>query len=202
MINKFFGFKLGQTQKYTESGERIPVTMVKVEPMTVISPWQFGFGIKKHINKPLAGLLKKAGIQKNLRFLREIRGEKGEEGIEKGEAGSEIKITDVFKNGDKVSVTGISKGKGFAGVVKRHGFHGGPKTHGQSDRERAPGSIGQTTTPGRVYKGKRMAGKMGNERVTIKGLEVFDIDEEKKILYIKGLVPGNKNGVLEIVKIP
>ena len=152
MINKFFGFKLGQTQKYTESGERIPVTMVKVDPMTVISPWQFGFGISKHINKPMAGLLKKTGLKIKPRFLREIRDEKGK-------VGSEIKIADVFKNGDKVSVTGTSKGKGFAGVVKRHGFHGGPKTHGQSDRERAPGSIGQTTTPGRVYKAKEWPGK-------------------------------------------
>lgn len=199
MLNKFFGFKIGQTQKYTESGERIPVTMVKAEPMTVVSSRQLGFGIKKHINKPLSGVLKKAGVEKNLRFLREIRppfakASGGEE------AGNEIKITDVFKNGDKVSVTGTSKGKGFAGVVKRHGFHGGPRTHGQSDRERAPGSIGQTTTPGRVYKGKRMAGKMGNERVTVKGLEVFNIDSEKNILYIKGLVPGNKGGVVEILK--
>lgn len=205
-MDTFFGIKTGQTQKYTESGERIPVTMVKVEPLIITQlkttekdgyqSWQLGFGIKKHITKPILEHLKKAGVQKNLRFLREIK----ETGNETRELGKEIKIEEIFKAGDKVKVTGTSKGKGFAGVVKRHGFHGGPKTHGQSDRERAPGSIGQTTTPGRVYRGKRMAGKMGNDRITTKGLQVFNIDTEKNTLYIKGLVPGNKGGVVEITK--
>ena len=102
--------------------------------------------------------------------------------------------------GDKVTVTGTSKGKGFAGVVKRHGFSGGPRTHGQSDRERSPGSIGQTTTPGRVYRGKRMAGRMGNDRVTLRKLEVIAIDGEKNLLTLKGLVPGGANGLLLISK--
>lgn len=103
--------------------------------------------------------------------------------------------------GDKVKVTGISKGKGFAGVVKRWKFAGGPRTHGQSDRERAPGSIGQTTTPGRVYKGKKMAGRMGGKRITIKGLKVVEIKPEENILVVKGLVPGNKGGMLKISKL-
>ena len=112
--------------------------------------------------------------------------------------GEVINATEVFKPGDVIDVTGISKGKGFAGVVKRHHFKGGPRTHGQSDRERAPGSIGQTTTPGRVYKGKRMAGRMGHERVTIKNLEIVEVIPEKNILLIKGAVPGARNSLLII----
>jgi len=103
--------------------------------------------------------------------------------------------------GDKVKVTGTSKGKGFAGVVKRWHFAGGPRTHGQSDRERAPGSIGQTTTPGRVYKGKKMAGRMGGKKVTVKGLKVVEVKPEEKLLVIKGLIPGNKGGLVKINKI-
>lgn len=103
--------------------------------------------------------------------------------------------------GDKVKITGISKGKGFAGVIKRWKFAGGPRTHGQSDRERAPGSIGQSTTPGRVYKGKHMAGRMGGKQVTVKNLKVMEIKPEEKLLILKGLVPGNKKGKLKISKI-
>lgn len=116
-------------------------------------------------------------------------------------AGKESKLNELFKQGDFVFVTGISKGKGFAGVVKRYRFKGGPRTHGQSDRERAPGSIGSTTTPGRVLKGKRMAGRLGHQRVTVKNLLVAKIDTEKNILYVKGAVPGIKKGVVEIKKI-
>lgn len=105
-----------------------------------------------------------------------------------------------LKAGDVIKVTGISKGKGFAGVVKRHHFKGGPRTHGQSDRERAPGSIGQTTTPGRVYKGKRMAGRMGQDRVTIRNLQIVDIDSSKNLIFIKGLVPGPKRNTISIIK--
>lgn len=111
------------------------------------------------------------------------------------------KLDEILQIGDKVKVTGLSKGKGFAGVVKRWRFAGGPRTHGQSDRERAPGSIGQTTTPGRVYKGKRMAGRMGGDRITIRGLKIVAIDNEQKILTIKGLIPGNKKGKVTIVKL-
>ena len=116
-----------------------------------------------------------------------------------------VKVGDVvdvslFKEGDMVDVTGVSKGKGFAGVVKRHGFAGGPKTHGQSDRHRHPGSIGSTTSPGRVFKGMRMAGHMGNERVTVRHLEVFEADAERNLLLVKGAVPGSRNGLLLIRK--
>jgi large subunit ribosomal protein L3 len=106
----------------------------------------------------------------------------------------------LFKEGDLVNITGISKGKGFAGVVKRHGFAGGPKTHGQSDRHRAPGSIGATTSPGRVLKGTRMAGHMGNNRVTARHLQVYKADPEHNLLLVKGAVPGARNGLLLIVK--
>ncbi|MBI3559301.1 50S ribosomal protein L3 [Candidatus Gottesmanbacteria bacterium] len=109
-------------------------------------------------------------------------------------------VADAFKAGDKIKVTGISKGKGFAGVMKRHGVKGGPATHGQSNRARHPGSIGQTTTPGRVYKGKRMAGHMGHAQVTVRNLSVFAVKPEENLLLIRGLVPGNKKGLLKICK--
>lgn len=115
---------------------------------------------------------------------------------------TQIKVKDFagLKPGDLVKITGISKGKGFAGVVKRWGFKGGPKTHGQSDRQRSPGSIGQTTTPGRVFKGKKMAGRMGGVKTTLKGLMVMEADDKEKLLMVKGLVPGSKNGKLIIQK--
>ncbi|MEI6532244.1 MAG: 50S ribosomal protein L3, partial [Candidatus Roizmanbacteria bacterium] len=110
--------------------------------------------------------------------------------------GQEIDLTIIFKVGDRVNITGKSKGKGFQGVVKRHGFRGGSKTHGQSDRERAPGSIGQATTPGRVFKGKRMAGRMGNERICTRNLEIIEVYVNK--LVVKGLVPGAISGIVEV----
>jgi len=146
------------------------------------------------------GILKKAGLEKNPpRFFREIRVRDNnvfEEG--KYKVGEKLKVTDIFSVGDDVVVTGTSKGKGFQGVVKRHHFRGGPRTHGQSDRERAPGSIGQTTTPGRVYKGKRMAGRMGGNKITVKGLKVVSMDTENNIMTLRGLVPGYRNSLLII----
>jgi ribosomal protein L3 len=112
-----------------------------------------------------------------------------------------VVASDIFKAGDVVAVTGISKGKGFAGVVKRHHFRGGPRTHGQSDRERAPGSIGQTTTPGRVYKGKRMAGRMGGEQATVKNLHIISVNTENGEVEISGQVPGNPGSLISIRKI-
>ncbi|MBI4100069.1 50S ribosomal protein L3 [Candidatus Microgenomates bacterium] len=176
-MSTFYGFKMGSTQDYDQAGKRWPITMVKVEPMTVAKNSQIAFG---HKNKKTPNFLKSYQTDKTV--------------------GEKIIISDVFNSGDKIKVTGISKGKGFQGVVRRHGFHGGPKTHGQSDRQRHPGSIGQTTTPGRVYKGKRMAGHMGAGTVTVKNLEVFAIKPEENLLYIRGLVPGGKNGLLKLVK--
>jgi large subunit ribosomal protein L3 len=130
-----------------------------------------------------------------LRYLREVRVSPEELGS--FEEGQKV-LVDIFEEGEFVDVTGITKGRGFAGVVKRHGFSGGPKTHGQSDRLRAPGSIGACTTPGRVFKGKRMPGRMGGERVTAQGLKVVIVDPERNLLAVRGAVPGAKNGLLMI----
>lgn len=201
-MDTFYGFKLGQSQDYDAAGKRWPVTLVKVEPMTVIGDKRVAFGHRKRLNKPQIGLLKNLKEKILPRYIREIKmeGREGQEGQEIN-VGSKITVADVFSVGDKVKVTGVSKGKGFAGVVKRHHFRGGPKTHGQSDRHRAPGSIGSTTTPGRVYKGKRMAGHMGSDRVTVKNLAVFAVKPEESLLLIRGLVPGTKNSLLRISKL-
>lgn len=204
MITSLLGTKLGQSQTFDEKGKRIPVTEIHAGPnwITQISEGsvQLGFGTIKNLKKPQQGHVKKAGLDgKKLRFLRSFSignlSDLGDLSL-----GSEIKVETVFAPGDVIRVTGISKGKGFAGVVKRHGFHGGPRTHGQSDRERAPGSIGQTTTPGRVYKGKRMAGRMGSDTVTVRKLKVVSVDPNTQILTIKGLVPGANKGLLIISK--
>lgn len=179
----------------------IPITLVKSEPNVVTqiknkekdgySAIQLGFdNSKKKINKPLKGHLKELG---NFRHLKEFRTQN-----------SEFKIGDIFgvsqfKEGDLVKVSGLNKGRGFQGVVKRHGFSGGPKTHGQKNRHRAPGSIG-STAPQRVMPGRKMAGHMGTERITIKNLEVVGIDNENNILMIKGAVPGMRGTLLEISK--
>ena len=204
MLGAILGTKIKQTQTFTETGKRIPVTAVLVGPCFVTATgsqdgkhWvQLGFGTKKHISKPLQGHMKKAGIEEKLRFLRQIQ----VSDIGDLKPGQEIHAEEVFAAGDMIHVIGTSKGKGFAGVMKRHGFHGGPATHGQSDRARAPGSIGATTTPGRVYKGKRMAGRMGGERKTVTGLSVVSIDTEQKIMMVKGLIPGGKNALVIIHK--
>ncbi len=217
MINSILGTKITQSQAFTPEGKLIPVTSILTGPCVVVNikseekdgynAVQLGLGARRVITvtKPQLGNLKKAGLEKNPpRFLREVKIENAtieQLNNETMKPGAVIKVTDVLKQGDIVQVTGISKGKGFQGVVKRHHFRGGPRTHGQSDRERAPGSIGSTTTPGRVYKGKRMAGRMGNDRVTIKNLKVIVVDGEKNILTISGLVPGGRNALLIIKKL-
>lgn len=221
MVGFILGEKQEQSQLFRQEGERIPVTFIKTSPCYLIDikllekdryiAIRLGFQKTKKINKPKLGTIKKAGIETPLRFLREFRLEKygtdvkiieeeGKQGIEIGEQkvfqGQELKPENFFKAGEKVDVSGTSIGKGFQGVVRRHRFAGGPKTHGQSDRERAPGSIGQSTTPGRVYKGKRMAGRMGGKRISVKNLEVVEVKEDG--ILIKGVVPGAKGGLLEI----
>ncbi|OGG09313.1 50S ribosomal protein L3 [Candidatus Gottesmanbacteria bacterium RBG_16_43_7] len=204
MIKKILGKKIRQSQWFTPEGERIPVTEIQTGPCYITHVdqnnrrVQLGFGLIKYVTKPLVGHLKKAGLTKKLRFFRSAPVDALDDSIRPG---VEIKIGDVLAVGDMVTVSGVSKGKGFAGVVKRHHFRGGPRTHGQSDRERAPGSIGQTTTPGRVYKGKRMAGRMGGDRITIQGLSVVAIDRDKHLVKIKGLVPGPVNGLVELTKV-
>lgn len=192
-MNTFYGIKVGQGQKYDASGRRVPVTMVKVEPMTVVNNHQVAFGFKKRINKPTQGLLKNLTEKITPKFIREIK-------LDESNKLDKISIGDVFNSGDNIKVTGTSKGKGFAGVMKRHNFRGGPKTHGQSNRARHGGSLGQTTTPGRVYKGKKMAGHMGVATSTVLGLKVFEVKPEENLLLVQGLVPGNKGGLLKITK--
>ena len=195
-MNTIFGKKVTQSEKFLEDGRRIPVTNVMVSGNTV-------FGIKtkeKHQYFAMQvgiGIKKKAKVKNSPLFLREVR--LPDQEVSLPEIGSMLKATEIFKPGDIIDVTGISKGKGYAGVVKRHHFKGGPKTHGQSDRQRAPGAIGSTTTPGRVYRGKRMAGRMGHERVTVKNLQVVQVDDN--YILIKGLAPGGRNNLLMLKKV-
>jgi len=206
-MNTLLGRKINQSQGFLENGNRIPVTAILASDNTVIaiktldrdkySAVKIGFGMTKKSTKPLLGELKLANITETPQVIQEVR----LEDVSSIELGMSIKAHDVFKPGDIVDVIGTSKGKGFAGGVKRYGFAGGPKTHGQSDRHRAPGSIGSGTTPGRVYKGKRMAGNMGRETVTIQNLSIVDVDPETKIIYVKGLVPGIINGIVRITKV-
>ena len=207
-MTSLLGRKVQQGQKFLENGARIPVTYVSVTGNTVVSlktadkdhysSIQIGMGIRKKSNKPLLSHAKKASLSEAPIFLREIRLSESElENLPS--QGDVIKASEVFQPGDVVDVTGKSKGKGFAGGVKRHGFHGGPKTHGQSDRHRAPGSIGQGTTPGRVYKGKRMAGRMGQDQVTVKNLKIMDVMDDQ--ILIEGLVPGVLGSYIIIKKV-
>lgn len=209
MINTILGSKGVCSQTFIE-GLRIPVTKVfagpcvvtQIKKMETDGYWaaQLGFSTKraKNTSKSLQGHLKASSKdQKYPRFLQEVRLTKEPE----FKVGDVISLADVFKKGDVVAVSGISKGKGFAGVVKKWNFRGGPRTHGQSDRERAPGSIGQTTTPGRVYKGKKMAGRMGGEQVTIKNLHVISVNSENGEMEISGQIPGTVGSILTIKKI-
>lgn len=204
-INGLLGTKLDQTQGFLEDGTRVPltrimvsgnwITQVKTPETDHYSAVQLGFGSTKKATKAVKNHTKKAGREITPRFFREIR----VADVAGFEAGKDINAEEILKPGDFIEVTGTSKGKGYAGVVKRHGFHGGPRTHGQSDRERAPGSIGATTTPGRVYKGKRMAGRMGNEQVTLKNLTVMSLIDG--VLYVKGLIPGPRGAMVVVKKI-
>ncbi len=208
MINAIIGKKIDQSQKFLSDGTRIPVTEIEVPDAPVVfvknknkdGYWaiQLGIGTEKKPSKAKSGHIRGAKLESTPRFLREIRLEDiVEDSLPK--IGEKVKLEDVFKPGDMVDIIGVSKGKGYAGVVKRHHFKGGPRTHGQSDRERAPGSIGQTTTPGRVYKGKRMSGRMGQEKVTIKNLLVVEVTPQK--VLIKGVVPGVRKSIVLITKI-
>ncbi len=210
MISAIIGKKHDQSQKFLENGIRVPVTGITVPPLPVVSVktadqhgyWAVMLGIdtKKHSTKADRGNIRGAKLEKAPQFLREVRIKAKNTTLDQlPKVGEIILVQNVLKPGDIVDVTGVSKGKGYAGVVKRHGFRGGPRTHGQSDRERAPGSIGQTTTPGRVYKGKRMAGRMGQKQVTVRNLQVIDVLENT--VLIKGLVPGGSNSVVVIKKV-
>jgi len=202
MVSSIIGRKLGMTQIFGDDGKAEAVTAVEAGPCTVIqvktvardgyNAIQIGFGETKRLKSPQRGHLKGLG---EYRYLREFR----VDDTENVEVGDKVDVS-LFNEGDMIDVTGISKSKGFAGVVKRHGFAGGPKTHGQSDRHRAPGSIGAATWPGRVWKGTRMAGRMGGERVMVSHLRILKADPDRNMLLVKGAVPGRKNGLLLIKK--
>ena len=200
MIQGIIGRKLGMTQIFRDNGKVEVVTAIETGPCSVIqvktvakegyNAVQLGFGEAKRLNSPQRGHLKGLG---QFKYLKEFRvGDS--EAIEVGER---IDVS-LFKAGDLVDITGVSKGKGFAGVVKRYHFAGGPKTHGQSDRHRARGSIGAGSSPGRVLKGMRMAGHMGNSQVTVRHLEICEADPTRNLLLVKGAVPGARNGLLLI----
>ena len=201
MIQAMVGKKLGMTQVFDESGVVYPATVIECGPNVVTqiktedkdgyAAVQLGFGLDKRLNRPEQGHRKASGFQS--RDLREVQADSYDD-LEVGQ----VFKADVFKPGQLVDVTGTSKGRGFQGGVKRHGFAGGPKTHGQSDRLRAPGSIGSSATPGRVFKGTRMAGRMGNDRVTVLSLEVLRVDTERNLLVIKGSVPGHNDSLVVI----
>lgn len=204
-ISTLFGTKVDQKQTFLEDGTRVPVSLISIHDNVITQvktvekdgyiSIQLGAGFTTKAKSPVKGLAKKAGLEKTPRFLREVH----VDDVAEMSAGTAVKPEEVFEVGDIVNVAGTSKGKGYAGVVKRYRFAGGPKTHGQSDRHRAPGSIGQSATPGRVYKGKRMAGRMGNERVTVRNLVVLDIVDG--VLVVKGLIPGPKGTLIEVKKV-
>ena len=202
MIQGIIGRKLGMTQIFRDNGKAEAVTAIEAGPCSVIqvktvakegyNAVQLGFAEAKRLNSPQRGHLRELG---QFKYLKEFR--VGDS--EATEVGERIDVS-LFKAGDLVDITGVSKGKGFAGVVKRYHFAGGPKTHGQSDRHRHPGSIGAATSPGRVLKGMRMAGHMGDRRTTVSCLEVFEADPARNLLLVKGAVPGGRNGLLLIKK--
>jgi large subunit ribosomal protein L3 len=198
------GTKLGMTQVFDESGQVVPVTVVQAGPCVVTavrtpdndgySAVQIGFGEidPRRVTKPVAGLFEKAGVTPR-RYVAEIR----TEGASEYELGQEVTAS-VFEAGQHVDVTGKSKGKGTAGVMKRHGFRGLSSSHGTQRKHRAPGSIGACATPGRVFKGVRMAGRMGAQRTTVQSLTVHAVDNDKNLLLIKGAVPGPRGGLVMV----
>jgi large subunit ribosomal protein L3 len=201
MIQGLIGRKIGMAQLFQDDGEVVVttieagpcfITQVKTEAKDGYNAVQLGFGEDKRLNSPQKGHVKEIG---QLKHLREFQ----VDDVKSVQVGQKIDA-DMFKPGDLINVVGISKGKGFAGVVKRHHFAGGPKTHGQSDRHRAPGSIGATTSPGRVFKGLRMAGHMGDRRVTERNLKVINVDLKRHLLLVRGAVPGARKGLLLIKK--
>jgi large subunit ribosomal protein L3 len=206
MIKAFLGKKATMTQVFDSHGRSVPATLVvaRANLVTAIKDGdkdgykavQLGYGETKKVGKVVRGQLKKA-TQKTGLFPTNLREVDFDNDVK---VGQKIKIDEVFSKGVMVDVVGISKGKGFAGVVKRYGFKGGPKTHGQSDRHRAPGSIGATTTPGRVFKGLKMAGHMGVDQVTVQGLEVVGVDPENETILIKGAIPGPAGSLVLLKK--
>jgi large subunit ribosomal protein L3 len=202
------GKKLGMTSIFDDAGQVIPCTVIEAGPCFVTQiktvdrdgyeAVQIGFAERKERTtpKPLRGHFARANV-KPTRVVREFRGN----GVSDVQPGQEIKVDRVFTKGDIVKVVGTSKGRGFQGVMRRHHFGGGSRTHGQSDRQRAPGSIGSSSYPSRVFRGQRMAGRMGGEQITVRNLMVVGVIPDSNLLLIKGSVPGAINGYLEIHKV-
>ncbi len=202
-MKNIIGRKVGMTQIFLENGEVIPVTVIEAGPVVVVqkktvetdgyNAIQVGFAeVKdKHLNKPKKGHFAKSDVEAK-KFLQEFR----VENVDEYEIGQEIKV-DIYETGDKVDIIGTSKGKGTQGVIKRHGFARGRETHG-SHFHRSPGGMSAATYPGRVFKGHRMGGRMGNERVTVQNLEVVRVDAERNLLLVKGAIPGPKKGIVTV----
>lgn len=202
-MKSIIGKKIGMTQIFTESGEVIPVTVLEAGPVSVVqkktnevdgyTAVQIAYGdlVERKANKPMKGHFEKAGVSLK-KYIKEVR----VEDVNSYEIGQEIKA-DVFAEGDKVDVSGVSKGKGFQGPIKRHNFSRGPMGHG-SKYHRGIGGLSAATSPGRVFKGRKMAGHMGNENVTVQNLEVVRVDADKNFILVKGAVPGPKGGLLTI----
>ena len=196
------GRKAGMTQIFAEDGTMVPVSVLVVEPNTVTlvrtperdgyTAVQVGTGTARKLTKPRLGQLRDLP---RVRHVREFR----VDSVDDYRVGQELRVDELFAAGDRVDVTGVSKGKGFSGTIKRHHFHRGPETHG-SDSHRQPGSVGAGTTPGRVYRGLGMAGHLGDDRVTIKKLNVVRTDPERNLLLVKGSVPGAPNALVMVRK--
>jgi large subunit ribosomal protein L3 len=196
------GRKVGMTQVFQDDGTMVAVSVLAIEPNTVTklrtperdgyTAVQIGTEVSKRLNKPETGQLKDLP---KVATIREFR----VDSVDDVTVGQVFSIGDLFEAGDLVDVTGVSKGKGFAGVIKRHNFHRGPQTHG-SDHHRAPGSIGPGTTPGRVYRGLKMSGHMGSERVTVKKVRVVRTDPDRNLLLVKGSLPGARGGLILVKK--
>jgi large subunit ribosomal protein L3 len=209
MIQALLGRKLGMTRLFDENGIVTASTLIEAGPCFIThlrtpendgyTAVQLGFGSRPRPSKPQRGQLKRAGLsdRQGLDALREVPADS----LEDLELGARIDAS-MFAQGEIVDVIGTSKGKGFAGVIKRHNFHGGPKTHGQSDRWRHSGSVGSGTTPGRTFKNMRMAGHMGDARVTVKNLRILSVDPERNLVALRGAIPGPKGGLVMIRKKP
>lgn len=207
MIQALLGRKLGMTRIFDENGVVTASTLVEAGPCFITqlrtpendgyTAVQLGFGSTPRPSKPDKGHLKKAGLpdRQGLESLREVPADN----LDDLELGARVDAS-MFEQGEIVDVIGTSKGKGFAGVMKRHNFHGGPKTHGQSDRWRHSGSVGSGTTPGRTFKNMRMAGHLGDERVTVKNLRILSVDPERNLVALRGAIPGPKGGIVVIRK--
>ncbi|MCX6834593.1 MAG: 50S ribosomal protein L3 [candidate division Zixibacteria bacterium] len=214
-MKEILGKKLGMTRIFNEAGESVPCTVIEAGPCAVVSrctverngyeAYQVTFGkvvrphrkvegrrrVRSHLTKPMAGVFAKAGVEARS-YLRELHYDEAELAV-----GAELKVN-VFREGERVDVIGVSRGLGFAGSMKRHNFGGGEKTHGQSDRWRAPGSIGSSSYPSRVFKGQRMAKRMGREQVTVLDLSVVKIIEDENLMLIRGSVPGFNGSLVRI----